>query len=307
MADETPADCTNEEKSEAVDEAKDDTLDPAPKDNIKTAPDETAPETATTTTTTQEKSSTSHAGEKRPFNRLSEQCIDTSRRWKVEWIPQSTMARIEFTQKQATISLAGRGSVCCREGTIWGHGFWLQPGQWYPFECPKWSSWLVLETESDKAIVEIRNRSWGQACQTHEATQNRHGPALPPQPDNQDPYNHHQAPWSTFSLHDTNDPQSRPTLVLPCWRTTAEQILAHSTDPTVSTDQTTTPNNIIAVAGAKGVGKSTFVRYLLHRLLSQKQQVYVLDGDTGQAEFGPPGSFDLDAHSPPRTSLEFTP
>ena len=53
--------------------------------------------------------------------------------------------------------------------------------------------------------------------------------------------------------------------------------------------------SIIAVVGAKGVGKSTFVRYLVHRFLSQTppKPVHVLDGDTGQAEFGPPGLLTL--------------
>ena len=43
------------------------------------------------------------------------------------------------------------------------------------------------------------------------------------------------------------------------------------------------------IAGGKGVGKSTFLRYLTNRLLDEVGPVAVIDLDPGQAEFTPPG------------------
>jgi len=46
----------------------------------------------------------------------------------------------------------------------------------------------------------------------------------------------------------------------------------------------------VLVAGGKGVGKSTLVRFLVNRLLDElKGPVVVLDLDPGQAEFTVPG------------------
>ena len=46
----------------------------------------------------------------------------------------------------------------------------------------------------------------------------------------------------------------------------------------------------LLVAGGKGVGKSTFVRYLVNRLLAELGgPVLVVDLDPGQAEFSVPG------------------
>ena len=46
---------------------------------------------------------------------------------------------------------------------------------------------------------------------------------------------------------------------------------------------------IIAVCGAKGVGKSTFARLLVNSLLNHCSNVGFLDTDCGQPELSPPG------------------
>lgn len=55
----------------------------------------------------------------------------------------------------------------------------------------------------------------------------------------------------------------------------------------------------IVVCGAKGVGKSTFCRYLLNRLLVQFPVVAFLDTDLGQSELTPPGMVSLHALATP--------
>lgn len=66
----------------------------------------------------------------------------------------------------------------------------------------------------------------------------------------------------------------------------------------------------ILVCGGKGVGKSTMVRYLINRLLSQEgmNKIALLDCDAGQPEFSAPGMLSLTIvtkpiFSPPHTHI----
>ncbi|EED92515.1 predicted protein, partial [Thalassiosira pseudonana CCMP1335] len=62
------------------------------------------------------------------------------------------------------------------------------------------------------------------------------------------------------------------------------------------------------ICGAKGVGKSTCLRYVTNRLLSTqltikcKRQVAILDVDCGQSELSPPGMMTLTILSRPLLS-----
>lgn len=49
----------------------------------------------------------------------------------------------------------------------------------------------------------------------------------------------------------------------------------------------------VAVCGAKGLGKSTFLRMLAGRLVDESEAVFYLDTDLGQPEFGLPGQVSL--------------
>ncbi|TYZ58715.1 hypothetical protein PybrP1_004090 [[Pythium] brassicae (nom. inval.)] len=55
----------------------------------------------------------------------------------------------------------------------------------------------------------------------------------------------------------------------------------------------------VVVCGAKGVGKSTFCRYLVNRLLAHYGAVAFLDTDLGQSELTPPGLVSLHALAAP--------
>ncbi|XP_030752566.1 polynucleotide 5'-hydroxyl-kinase NOL9 [Sitophilus oryzae] len=54
-----------------------------------------------------------------------------------------------------------------------------------------------------------------------------------------------------------------------------------------------TEKSKIIVSGGKGVGKSTFLRYSVNTLLQKFRKVRVIDLDSGQSEFTPPGTISV--------------
>lgn len=83
------------------------------------------------------------------------------------------------------------------------------------------------------------------------------------------------------------------------WKATADAI-------ETSLLTTNNPMQSIVVCGAKGVGKSTFCRYLVNRLLSHYGMVAFLDTDLGQSELTPPGLVSLHALVSPVLGPGFT-
>ena len=63
---------------------------------------------------------------------------------------------------------------------------------------------------------------------------------------------------------------------------------------------------VVMVEGPKRVGKSTFARLLLNRLLAKYDQVAYLDTDLGQPEFSPPGFVSLSVLDSPVLGPSFT-
>lgn len=62
----------------------------------------------------------------------------------------------------------------------------------------------------------------------------------------------------------------------------------------------------IIVQGIKGMGKSTFLRYAINRVLNEFDAVYYLDGDPGQSEFTPGGCVSLVKVTSPLLGPPFT-
>jgi len=94
------------------------------------------------------------------------------------------------------------------------------------------------------------------------------------------------------------------------WRTTADVVMSDLTRPMPidairEKDENELPDSSrVLICGAKGVGKSTYVRYLLNKVMScgqngnnparkKPRRVAVLDCDVGQPELGPPGLITL--------------
>jgi len=79
--------------------------------------------------------------------------------------------------------------------------------------------------------------------------------------------------------------------ILEPWKGTLDNITAEVTDSIMNNKPNST--NKILICGAKGVGKSTLLRYATNRILSLQQHVAILDLDCGQAELSPPGMLTL--------------
>jgi polynucleotide 5'-kinase involved in rRNA processing len=137
----------------------------------------------------------------------------------------------------------------------------------------------------------------------------------------------------TFQLLDPMDPMARPTIFPPSWIRAVDQIVdewsssshrlvrpgEEPPDGSSKIIYTTPPPPLppkykkgastihhhhrhhrhrarVAICGAKGVGKSTCLRYMANRLLSSGQfdkGVAILDADVGQPELSPPGLLTL--------------
>ena len=106
-----------------------------------------------------------------------------------------------------------------------------------------------------------------------------------------------------------NERKSGVTFISDPWRFTADKIVnavqkrnASSTSAEVPTPAPppSSNSNRILVCGAKGVGKSTYLRYMINRMLSAScTRVAVLDLDSGQPELSPPGLLTLNILSKP--------
>ena len=152
---------------------------------------------------------------------------------------------------------------------------------WVDFDSPSWSSWVTLELPMDAEVEIESNKS------------------------------------ERVSFWSANDPKARPTVVPFSWRqavqailndfvsrfraqcvTRSDSLLFHKSSLEDSDDDDEAilhrPCFQVVFAGAKGVGKSTCLRYCLNQLLSSSNgKVAVLDADVGQPELGPPGLLSL--------------
>ncbi|KXZ56686.1 hypothetical protein GPECTOR_1g618 [Gonium pectorale] len=99
----------------------------------------------------------------------------------------------------------------------------------------------------------------------------------------------------TFTLHRPGEPRAPPSMLLsPEWNQAIDEVCrtAASGAPLV-----------LAVLGAKGVGKSSLARLAANRLLDEAPRLAFLDTDVGQPEFTPPGLMSLHIMEPGRPAV----
>lgn len=222
------------------------------------------------------------AAKKKATYPVSTGSVAISKEINVQWEgPQATLTYLgeeigPTGAPSVLVCLKGRGKMQLQTGKVHVHGYQLLSEEaWIPFESPPWTSWITVEMEKGSRLVLV-------SMYIHE------GPETAP----------------SFAIQNASDPSSKPTIVPRSWSDTATLILQdltqYKTENAVavhleSLDDTSPsdPGFITAITGAKGVGKSTCLRYMVHRMLAQCEMVAVLDVDTGQPEFTPPGMLSL--------------
>lgn len=91
----------------------------------------------------------------------------------------------------------------------------------------------------------------------------------------------------TFQLHLPDSPTApAATLTPPDWQQAVAAVLEHNASGASGPP-------VVAVCGAKGVGKSSLGRLLVNQLLNQHPVVAYMDTDCGQPELTPPGMVSL--------------
>ncbi|KAL7576006.1 hypothetical protein ACA910_000793 [Epithemia clementina (nom. ined.)] len=231
--------------------------------------------------------------------------------------------------------ISGRGFLCCLQGSLKIHGYTLsnsknkqQQTRRIAFDCPfSWSHWLTitrsdLMNENGDVENEVRLQIDTMTLQPRE---NESVASLSLSPGKQK-QKESPASFTLNVLDDHNNQRNyRPTIMPAVWEQTVseiflsyqlhsrfieEQFTEHPSSTILNVEnerRSATMDRkqlfcpfVVAICGAKGVGKSTFLRFLLHRFLSsgcddenQSVSVSVLDADMGQPEFNPPGMVTL--------------
>lgn len=231
------------------------------------------------------------AGQKRPHP-------DAEQPWFIEHEKGHACRYKINSRRKCMIALEGRGkmrSLSPQGVTIVANGYSLPASEesndesrisppFVDFDCPTWASVVTVEMP-EGAVLEI-------SCSPNRVR--------------------------VLSAHDV---EARPTVIPLSWQTAVQEVeidwqnfLQRRTresslmfEPNLLDDSTATeisPRRTYSIAfvGAKGVGKSTCLRYCLNRLLSNPgltPRVAVLDADVGQPELGPPGMLTLSVRKEP--------
>lgn len=177
-----------------------------------------------------------------------------------------------------TLCLIGHGKIRCADscGQIAINGFTLSD-TYVSFASPRWSSWATLTGLTPQSRIELQSVS--------------------------SPYDPAGGP--SFVIWNPRDLGSRPTTIPSTWKSVMDTVLQEIAAQQVAcVKQATLQTSLdqapaaavccrVAVTGAKGVGKSTFVRLLINQCFSLHPKVALMDLDLGQPELSPPGFISL--------------
>lgn len=126
--------------------------------------------------------------------------------------------------------------------------------------CPSWSNPIAIDVsnaESESVVLQIRSNP----------------------PESKDP---------TFKLRSSID--VRPVAISNSWKSGCDTIFSIDAAPDEVQNQSSSRT---LICGAKSTGKSTLLRYLVNRYLSNGKAVMILDCDVGQPECSTPGMLTL--------------
>ena len=236
-------------------------------------------------------------GQKRPLHETlsndetsveeEEECLNDTLPSGVQayWNNEKNTAIVEFEEENAesesssSICLVGRASLKCLEGSVEVLGYDVTAdSEEIEITSPFWSSWISIKASNNN----------NKTKRTKIRLNSIRG----------DP---------SFRLV---GPTTRPIVIPRSWKTTVEQVIqdwsqqnTFSTRDSLEADSTFRHSKQqLVICGAKGVGKSTLLRYMTNRLLSSSQQldtIAILDADVGQPECSPPGLLRLSLQRKP--------
>ena len=172
-------------------------------------------------------------------------------------------ATLTWSDPTTRICLIGRASIQLVKGKVNLMGYHVTLMEIIQVESPSWTSALTMTCLEEGTELKL---------------QSLHG----------------QGQERTFRLCLPAD--TRPTLLPPTWISAVDTVVK---DWSTSKDAAMLDLNTISrparllICGAKGVGKSTCLRYTINRLLAVTDSIMVLDCDAGQPEFSPPGLLTL--------------
>ena len=199
----------------------------------------------------------------------------------VTWNDKDAVVTFLKSEDDCRLCLVGRASLTCLEGDLKVLGYHMTQDMSVEVTSPSWSSFITVTGASLNARLQLVS--------------------IRPESDR-----------PSFRLVSPVD--SRPTVIPQSWSQAVDQIsqewvATRSRRPETSLDDTLKRRRArVVVCGAKGVGKSTCVRYTVNRLLKDYPQVAILDADVGQPELSPPGVLTLSVTTrpllaPPRVNL----
>ena len=190
----------------------------------------------------------------------------------VTWNDKDAVVTFLKSEDDCRLCLVGRASLTCLEGDLKVLGYHMTQDMSVEVTSPSWSSFITVTGASLNARLQLVS--------------------IRPESDR-----------PSFRLVSPVD--SRPTVIPQSWSQAVDQIsqewvATRSRRPETSLDDTLKRRQArVVVCGAKGVGKSTCVRYTVNRLLKDYPQVAILDADVGQPELSPPGVLTLSVTTRP--------
>ncbi len=187
---------------------------------------------------------------------------------------------LTFTQGCA-VCIVGRAQICLQEGIADIMGYGLDSSHHHAqsvrVESPSWNSLITIRADANTRLC----------ISSVGSNQGRFS--------------------KSYSVCSYYGKGIRPTVLPSSWVKAADDILLdlisrrqqhqQGTDIEPNSSESTNPTSCIFLCGAKGVGKSTCLRYIANRVLSAPvgrwDRVAILDADVGQPELSPPGMITL--------------
>mmetsp|Transcript_37938 Transcript_37938/g.43333 ORF Transcript_37938/g.43333 Transcript_37938/m.43333 type:complete len:602 (+) Transcript_37938:112-1917(+) len=171
------------------------------------------------------------------------------------WNQSEGILVVEEAKKQS-LFLQGNALIKLMEGSLCLSGYNVRIGSEVNVNYPSWSHLIELSTFGDTKIM-LTSLPKGK-----------------------------ELTFKFCSSHEGN-----PIVICNSWKSTCDTILSSRSNS--STKQSSKTTSRILICGGKSIGKSSMLRYLINRFITDQVSVALLDCDVGKPEFSPPGMLTL--------------